>query len=645
MLKYLKLSATSVAVLLAIGCTDSPSAVSQAPEAQKQVSTVAATAKKQDEKQTSYPTEVFFGDTHNHTGNSFDVYLFGTPSSTPDTAYRFAKGEKVKNPATNTDWQLKTPLDFLVVADHAELLGAMPRVYADEKVLSETTSGKALRKLGGSQSEDELIDVYSALVLASSDMENEANLSAKDIFLDLHAGDKRKGAWENYIDVTEKHNEPGKFTTLIGWEWTSNTGGSNLHRVVFMSDDGETARKFQPFSSLESDDPEGLWKFLDKTSAELDADFVAIPHNPNLSLGRMFPLLRNNGEPIDAEYARKRSQWEPVVEVTQIKGDSETHPALSPNDDFADFETFSFALTPDGRIAEPNKSDYMRSGLKRGLEFKQKLGVNPYKFGVIGSTDTHTGITAVEEDNFAGKGQHDNKPEVRAKHTGIGSSKGWDMSSAGYAAVWAQENTRESLVDAFKRKEVYTTTGPRISLRFFGGFDFTADDANSADLAAVGYGKGIPMGGDLPASNGKAPSFLMSVMKDPKGANLDRVQVVKGWVDAEGNSHEKVFDVAASDNRVITKGKVSGPVGSTVNLETGEYTNDIGAAQLTVVWTDPDFDATQEAFYYVRSLEIPTPRYSLLDAIKLGIKWEDTEHPATIQERVYSSPIWYAPKT
>jgi hypothetical protein len=591
-----------------------------------------------------YPTEVYFGDTHNHTGNSFDVYLFGTLGSTPEDAYRFARGEKVINPATGTIWQLSKPLDFLVVADHSEMLGSMPRLFEEKaEDLANTKSGKAMLKQAPDKTEDQLLEVYSAINYAASNAPNDLGITAKDILNDLHGGDKRKSAWEAYIDTAEKYNEPGKFTALIGFEWTSNTGGANLHRVVFQAEGGDVGKKYLPYSSLESDNPEDLWKWLDTTSEKAGATFVAIPHNPNISIGMMFPLVRNNGEPVDEAYAKKRSQWEPAVEASQIKGDSETHPLLSPNDEFADYETYDFALTPDGDRPKPTEGDYVRAGLKRGLELGKKLGTNPYKVGMIGSTDSHTGITAIEETNFAGKGQHDNIPAKRSHPTGIGSSKGWDMGAAGWAGVWATENTREALVAAFKRKEVYCTTGPRIKLRFFGGYEFTAADTKG-DLVKAGYTKGVPMGGDLKGKGGKAPTFLVAVMKDPDGANMDRIQIVKGWLDKNGKSQEKIYDVAVSGNRKIgDDGRCKEAVGNTVDVKTGKYTNDIGAAELIASWSDPDFDPAQSAFYYVRSLEIPTPRYSLLDAIALNIDVKETNHPATIQERVYSSPIWYNP--
>ncbi len=581
---------------------------------------------------------VYWGDTHNHTGNSFDVFLFGTPNSTPETAYRFAKGEKVISPTTGQEWQLSRPLDFLVVADHAELLGAMPLIYANTPGISDTKTGQIFKDIAPDQKEENLQKIYDIINFAAFDLPNEVNLGSKDLVNDL-GGDKRRTAWENYIETAEAHNDPGTFTTLIGWEWSSNNGGANLHRVVFMPQDGNVAREFIPYSALQSDNPEDLWEWLDATSTATGAEFVAIPHNPNISLGNMFPVERLNGEPVDANYASQRMKWEPVVEVTQIKGDSESHPELSPNDEFADYELYDFALTPDGTRAEPTKADYVRNGLMRGLELENQLGTNPYKVGMIGSTDSHTGMASIEETNFGGKGQHDARPEQRSHPTGIGSSKGWDMGAAGWVGAWAESNTRESLVDAFKRKEVYASTGPRITLRFFGGFDFTEADLGSSEMVSNGYANGVPMGGDLNFTDGKTPGFLITARKDPSAANLDRIQVIKGWLNEDGSTEERIYDVALSDGR--TDG--GEPVGNTVNLETGEYTNSIGEVELSTFWQDPDFDPGQAAFYYVRVLEIPTPRYSLLDAIKLNIDVSETNHPATIQERVYSSPIWYNP--
>lgn len=590
----------------------------------------------------SIASHVYWGDTHLHTSNSFDVYLFNTPTSTPDTAYRFAKGLPVISPTTGTRWQLQTPLDFLVIADHAEALGSIPALFDGNPLFAESPTGKILLDVAGKQDDDGLLRVYQELARAGSGLKSEYGIDPRMLVRDLHAGTKRQGAWETTMDAAERHNDPGKFTAFIGWEWTSQPGGGNLHRVVFTSRDKSVAEQFLPFSSLESQDPEKLWAWLEQTSATTGADFVSIPHNSNVSDGKMFALKRLNGKSMDVDYARTRMKWEPVIEVTQIKGDSETHPLLSPNDEFADYESYSFILTPDGRTPDPTEADYARSALKNGLKLGQELGVNPFKFGLIGSTDAHTGMSAVEEKNFAGKGQHDALPAQRPRPTGLGSALGWDMGAAGLVAAWAPENTRREIFDAFTRKEVYATTGTRIQLRFFGGYNFSRSDQRKRDIAAVGYKKGVAMGGDLDQPpRRKSPGFLIQALKDPNGANLDRIQVVKGWLDETNQSHEKVFDVALSNGRRDG----SDAVGNTVDLSTGAYTNDIGDAQLTVVWKDPEFDASRPAFYYVRVLEIPTPRYSLYDAIALGIEPEETGRPATIQERAYSSPIWYIPST
>jgi hypothetical protein len=591
-------------------------------------------------------TKLYWGDTHVHTSYSFDVYLFGTFNATPDTAYRFARGLPVVSPVTQTRWQLSRPLDFLVVADHAEALGSMMKLYSgSDPSFAQTRTGKAMLEVGASRKAEDLTRAYSMLQGTASGLTNPYGLTMKDFYADLHGGEKRRSAWNEIIDAAERYNQPGAFTALIGWEWSAQPGGGNLHRVVFTPQGGEVARRFLPFSFLESGDPEDLWRWLAETSQRTGADFVAIPHNANLSDGRMFPLARASGKPIDAAYAAARQQWEPVVEVTQIKGDSETHPGLSPTDEFADYETYSFIMTPEGRTAAENEADYVRAGLRRGLALEASVGSNPYKFGLIGSSDSHTGMSAVEETGFAGKNNHDAFPGTRGELAGLGAAKGWDMGAAGFVGAWATENTRRGIFEAFKRREVYASTGPRITLRFFGGYDFGAADLKSKDLAATGYRKGVPMGGDLQAhANRGAPTFMVAALRDPLGANLDRVQVVKGWLEADGSTRERIYDVAVSGGRKIgPDGRCATAVGDTVDLATGTYRNDIGAPELRVVWRDPDFDPAQRAFYYARVLEIPTPRYSLLDSLALGKAWQDTGRPATIQERVYGSPIWYTP--
>jgi hypothetical protein len=421
--------------------------------------------------------------------------------------------------------------------------------------------------------------------------------------------------------------------------------------VLFTPQGGDMASKYLPYTALDSNDPEQLWNWLEKTSNETGAELISIPHNGNVSNGLMFSRKDFKGKPIDAPYAKLRARWEPIYEVTQVKGDSETHPIQSPEDEFADFETYAHLLDAAGVASGAvmkevvAEGDYARRALRNGLEFEEKLGVNPFKIGLIGSTDSHSTYASAEEYNFQGKFSIDSTPEARRDLKILpGTENMWAVSASGLAGVWAKENTRQSLYDAFKRKEVYGTSGPRIAVRFFGGFSFKSKDAKAKNLAKIGYKKGVPMGGDLTdAPRNKAPSFLIHAVKDPVEGNLDRIQVVKGWLKADGTTAEKVFDVVWSDKRKKnSKGKVPA-VGNTVNIETGAYTNSIGTAQLSTVWKDPEFDPKQRAFYYARVLQIPTPRYSLLDAIALQMDVKETGHPATIQERAYSSPIWYTP--
>ncbi|MEJ2604698.1 MAG: DUF3604 domain-containing protein, partial [Gammaproteobacteria bacterium] len=461
----------------------------------------------------------------------------------------------------------------------------------------------------------------------------------------------KRTAWDHQIEIAERFNEPGVFTALIGYEWTSWPGGDNLHRVVVFRDSDDRAGQVLPFSANDSEDPEDLWRFLSGYEASTGGRALAIPHNGNLSNGRMFPRVDFRGDPVDREYAATRARWEPLVEVTQIKGDGETHPFLSPDDEFADFGTWDF-----GNFQGVPKTDdmlryeYARAGLKRGLSLEREVGVNPYRFGMIGSTDSHTAIASAESDNFFGKHSAGMEPSPDRWNTPVGGAgeivvMGWQMVAAGYAGVWATENTREAIFDALERREVYATTGPRMILRFFGGWSFDAGDAQASEIAAVGYDKGVPMGGVLSAKTGAgAPRFLISAMKDPQHANLDRVQVIKGWLDADGVSRERVYDVVWSDagsRRIDGEGRPE-PVGNTVDVETATWEDSIGDPALTTVWTDPDFAASEPAFYYVRVLEIPTPRWTLYDAVRYGVELPD-EIPVVVQQRAYSSPIWYEP--
>lgn len=603
------------------------------------------------------PTNLYWGDTHLHTSYSFDAFMNGNKTADPDTAYRWAKGQPVIHPMNRTRTQLDRPLDFLVVADHAELMGVIRQIHFGEADLPEMGMWGSIKRWFAINVLNDKLDDGTAqevfLDILPSHMANPGGDPVQDPNNKLPTqtfGDTRQMqqvAWNEIVDAAEKHNQPGTFTSFVGWEWSSIPTGSNLHRVVMSPNGGETAKKYLPFGSDVSQYPEDLWAWLDTTSKETGAEFIAIPHNSNISKGYMFQETTLKGEPITEAYAKTRLEWEPVAEITQIKGDSETHPTLSPDDEFADFETYRFYIqnSEQDYVYEAKKGDYIRSGLKIGLKIEEKVGTNPYKFGVIGSTDSHSGLATADEGAFWGKMARDSTPESK-RLFGIGrrALTGWNMSAQGLAAVWAEENNRDSIFQAFKRKEVYGTTGPRMRVRFFGGWGFDALDDQHSNIAEVGYKGGVPMGGDLTRAStaGAAPEFLIQAVKDPVGANLDRVQVVKGWLGANGETQEKVFDVAwAGDRQINAKGKLPA-VGDTVDRNTGRVSNTIGTPELITVWTDPEFDPEQRAFYYVRVLQIPTARHSLLDGIALQEPAPE-EGPATIQERAYTSPIWYTP--
>lgn len=619
-------------------------------------------------------TQLLWGDTHLHSSYSTDAFIAGNRTADPDTAYRLAKGEPVVHPFNRVRVQLQQPLDFLVVSDHAESLGVIGEIFRQNPDMSEAWFWQrwfttfALGRLRSTIDEPTHLTSVVSTGFAPNQIEpgdtkdpvvtgGMQNIAVSDVVgiprdvADAISADM----WAKSAAAAEAHYEPGVFTPLIGWEWTQTNNGVNLHRVVMSTMNGEQAASMDPIGSGEAPYPHQLWEGLGRLQEETGARFMAIPHNPNLSKGYMFSTIRLNGEPITAEFARTRMEWEPIVEVTQVKGDSETDPTLSPDDEFADFEPFNFYLQPkpQGPSYQAAVGDFMRSGLRRGLEIEQEIGVNPYQFGVIGSTDAHTSIASAEEPNFWGKMGKDSVPENKRAYDetdeensytpGVDTFDGWNYSAQGLAAVWAEENTRESIFEAFARRETYATTGPRMSLRVFGGWAYDAAAADADDLASIGYAGGVPMGGNLStAPSDTGVQLLIRATKDPIDANLDRVQVIKGWVDADGTSHEKVFDVAWSDGRVPQADGKLPPVGNTVDLETGQVENSIGAAEFSTLWTDPEFDASQRAFYYVRVLQIPTIRHSQLDAIALG-QPTPYEGPATIQERAYSSPIWYTP--
>ncbi|MGI9233681.1 MAG: DUF3604 domain-containing protein, partial [Woeseiaceae bacterium] len=533
-------------------------------------------------------TSLYWGDTHLHTSYSFDAYGLGNRSTDPNSAYRFAKGMPVVHPGHRSLVKIDRPLDFLVVTDHAEFLGVVPEIAAGNPQLLTSDLGRLWHEMLTTPGrENEFFNDFVAR--GSTDPASIAFLSDEGIV---------RTVWSKIVDAAERHNDPGTFTAFSGWEWSSAPGGLNLHRIVFTPDGKDKAMQYLPYSLLESEKPRDLWNFLARTAEEFDTDFVAIGHNANISNGRFFPLEDEFGEPVNADYAEQRRRWEPVVEMTQYKGDSETHPILSPSDEFADFERYKHTL--DGAPVVHEIGSYVRSGLLRGLKMESELGINPYKFGMIGATDSHTGMSAAEEGNFLGKYAQDSTPENKAKET-VPGSVGWDASAMGLAGVWASENTRDAITAAFRRKEVYATTGPRIQLRVFGGWEFNAADAEARDFAANGYANGVPMGGDLTnAPEGQAPTLLISATKDPLDGNLDRVQVVKGWIGADGNAEEHIYDVVWSGDREPDSNGRLPSVGNTVSLDTGRYENSIGATRLTSVWADPDFDPALRAFYYIR---------------------------------------------
>ncbi|MFT6750911.1 MAG: hypothetical protein ACJA2O_001092 [Candidatus Azotimanducaceae bacterium] len=603
------------------------------------------------------PTELLWGDTHLHTSYSFDAFLNQNQSADPDTAYRWAKGQPVIHPYNRTRIQIDTPLDFLVVSDHAELMGVIRAIHnetaeiPDEGFIQDITRWIKTSVLLDAIENETGRKIFSDILPVPPENPGGDPVADPANVLPLGAfGNTIKTettAWNEIVDAAERHNNPGKFTSLIGWEWSSIPTGANLHRVVLTPDGGEKARQFLPYGSDQSQYPEDLWQWLETTQKETGTRFLTIPHNSNISKGYMFAETTLKGQPITAEYAKNRVKWEPIVEATQIKGDSETHPDLSPNDKFADFETYGFYIQQTHSEYVAKAADYVRPALLTGLAIEEKIGVNPYKFGLIGSTDAHTGMSSAEETNFWGKMAKDSTPET--KRSGLigdksKSASGWSMAAQGMAAVWAEENTREAIYSAFKRKEVYATTGPRIAIRVFAGWDFDAQEADSKDFAKIGYAKGVPMGGDLlrPSNETQIPQLLIRATRDPKGANLDRVQVIKGWVDTNNTSREKIFNVSWSDNRQLGGDGDLPDVGTTVNEAIPSYTNSIGSSEFSTLWTDPEFSVEQRAFYYVRVLQIPTPRHSLYDAIALQRDVQE-EAPATIQERAYTSPIWYTP--
>ena len=594
-------------------------------------------------KNSDFAEGVYWGDTHLHTKFSSDSGMIGNRLG-PDEAYRFAKGEEVLS-STGQRVRLIRPLDFLVVSDHAENLGLAPYIAEENPDLLATEYGKRWYDMVNADEGYEAFREWGASMFTGDK---------------INSPTMKRSVWDRQIEVAEQHNDPGRFTALIGYEWTSlNTEDtpSNLHRVVIFRDDGRRASEVVPFSAHDSMDPEDLWKFMAAYEAKTGGRIMAIPHNGNLSNGLMFAVERLNGQPIDRGYAETRMKWEPIYEVTQIKGDGEAHPFLSPEDEYADYGTWDKADIAGVKPKEDGmlQYEYARTALQIGLQQQQSIGVNPFKFGMVGSTDAHTGLATTREENFYGKMPTAEPSPDRYEHYVIKAFSGDDRLStfefetlaSGLAAVWARNNTREGIFNGMQKKETYATTGTRITVRFFGGWDYSEDDVYKPNVVSIGYDKGVPMGSDMQAmpEGRKAPTFMVGALKDPWSGNLDRIQIIKGWVDSKGDRHENIYDVAVSDGRSIdADGRCRTPVGNTVDEQNATYLNNIGDAELRVMWTDPDFDPEVPAVYYARALEIPTPTWQSYDSAFFGMEM-DADVPLSHQERAYTSPIWYTPSS
>jgi len=589
--------------------------------------------------QQDFPNNVYFGETHLHTSYSTDAGMIGNTLG-PEDAFRIARGEPFVS-SMGVPGQLSRPFDFVVVSDHSENLGLAPAVAASDPDLLAVPWGKELHDKVKAGKPMEAFDMFVAQIFKGEDP--------------LAGSELPRTYWSLETAAAEKYNEPGLFTALIGYEWSSAPGGANLHRNLIFRDGKDKADTIIPFSSYDSVDPEDLWDFMETYEKNTGGKVLAIAHNGNLSDGLMFDdVTLTTKEPLDRDYAERRMRWEPIYEVTQIKGDGETLPALSPSDEFADYYTWEPAsFSEKTTTPEMLPNEYAREALKRGLAFEEQIGANPFKFGMIGSTDAHTSIPSTEEDSFFGKisaaepsgsplryeelvnGRLSPDPETKTRL--------YESMAGGLTAVWARENTREALWDAMARKEVFATTGTRLRVRVFGGWDLAAADLKRSNFAEHGYDHGVPMGGDLAhAPDGKAPTMLIRVLRDPDGANLDRIQIIKGWLDKDGNTHERIYDAACADGRVVKDRRCESPVGNTVNVAEARYNNSIGDPFMAAAWTDPDFDAEQRAFYYVRVLEIPTPTWLAFDVKYFKIDLPD-DAVMEGQERAYTSPIWYTP--
>jgi hypothetical protein len=584
-----------------------------------------------------YPERALFGDTHVHTGWSADAGQDGAITS-PEDAFRFASGEEVTS-NTGQKVKLKRPMDWMVITDHSDGMGTISEIQAGNPEMISDPFLKRMYEAMKSGDEEQ----NRAVMLELIDRQSNGKLPAT-----VMDPKWMVSAWKKTIAIADTYNKPGRFTAMIGYEWTVNAGGGdNLHRNVILRDGADRAGQVLPLTTFQTMDPEKLWEWMAAYEAKTGGRALAIPHNGNLSNGRMFEETTFTGGPMTKAYAEGRQKWEPLMEVTQIKGQSESHPSLSPTDEFAAWDLWDrgnlngVAKTP-GMI----RGEYWREGLKSGLRLEGTLGANPFKYGANGATDTHTGLSTADEDNFWGKFKNLEPRKGRWEPIMLGAGRpgaiaSWEQAAAGTMGVWAKANTREAIFDAMQRRETFATTGTRMSVRMFAGYEFADTDLGS--LVKAGYTKGVPMGGDLkPAPQGKAPSFLIAAIKDPDGANLDRVQVVKGWVGADGRTYEKIFDVKwAGDRKPGANGKLP-PIASTVDLKTATYTNDVGAAELAARWVDPEFDPKLRAVYYVRALEIPTPRWTAYDQARFK-ETMPAKVPQIHQERAFTSPIWYTP--
>ncbi|MCB1677281.1 MAG: DUF3604 domain-containing protein [Halioglobus sp.] len=575
-------------------------------------------------------TQAYFGNVHVHTKYSFDAFANGSVT-TPAHAYQWAQGRPIPGSATGPEIRIVTPLDFYAVSDHAEWMGVFKEMANPDSPLSRHPLASRIT----SNNPNEAMQAFAEVLRDFSAGKRDPALNDPAVNADI---------WAEIVQTADAYYRPGEFTTFPAFEWTSNPGMRNLHRVVLFKNAEHLPAAV--LSSMDSNDPETLWRWMGEQRAR-GATLLAIPHNANASDGMMFSVQTMAGEPLSRAYVETRAANEPLYEITQIKGTSETHPVLSPNDEFAGFEQWDYTLSADSLRPTQRRGSFARQALLDGMALQAQGGGNPFHYGFIGDSDTHNAAASIEEFNYTGKFAFETDPRHRLfgvqGQPDAQIQQVREFSSGGVAGVWARENTREAIYAAMQRRETFGTTGPRITLRFFGGWRFTAQDAASTDFVERGYAGGVPMGATLRgAVHAEAPTFMVWAAKAPDSGNLDRIQIIKGWIDGHGTQHERVHDVVWSGAREVDAQGRLPPVGNTVDVGKAAYTNAIGAPQLAAVWRDPGFDPAQHAFYYARVLEIPTPRWSTYDAAALGVDIPGGL-PATLQERAFSSPIWYTP--